>query len=331
MAKRPIGKLASSPIIKRHSANPILMASDVPFESKLAYNPGVVKWKGKYVMVFRSDHGWDPQKKKAPHFRLGVAESDDGVAWRVRETPLREADGEEDLAYHDPRLMLVEDRLILAHSCLTKHGEVGVICETDLETATELSRTAPDNRNLVVFPEKIGGRYFRLERPFPIMSRDNEPKFDIWMSESPDLVFWGESRPLLTLEEVPFANERLGAGSAPLRTDEGWLIVFHACDRDETRGKNGWEDNWQRRYTAGVMLLDLDDPRSKLAWSRVPLMVPEAPYETEGGFRNDVVFPTALVPEEDGTVKLYYGACDSWICLAETPVNELVAFAKSGG
>lgn len=109
-----------------------------------------------------------------------------------------------------------------------------------------------------------------------------------------------------------------------MRTPQGWLTLFHAVDFDPAREKNGWEDRWQKRYTTGVMLLDLEDPRKVIGVYQQPLIAPEAPYETSGGFRNDVIFATGMVLEPDGEVKIYYGAADTVTCLATAHVDELV-------
>ena len=100
-------------------------------------------------------------------------------------------------------------------------------------------------------------------------------------------------------------------------------------DIDPSRGKNGWEDRWPKRYTAGVMLQDLEDPRKLIAHSREPLIAPEASYEVEGGFRNDVIFPGGMIIEDSGEVKIYYGAADTVQCLATAQLDELIDFVLS--
>lgn len=116
-----------------------------------------------------------------------------------------------------------------------------------------------------------------------------------------------------------------------IRVDEGWLSLTHAVDFDETRGKNGWEAGpWKKRYTIGCMLHEVDDPRRVRAIAKEPLMVPEAAYECEGGFRNDVLFPGGLIDEGNGTCKIYYGAADTVECLATARIDDLVAFCLAG-
>jgi beta-1,4-mannooligosaccharide/beta-1,4-mannosyl-N-acetylglucosamine phosphorylase len=129
---------------------------------------------------------------------------------------------------------------------------------------------------------------------------------------------------VLGAEQVAWANRKIGPGAPPVKTPYGWLTLFHAVDFDPQRGKNGWEERWQKRYTAGIMLLDLEDPRKIVGISPEPLMAPEAPYETSGGFRNDVIFPTGMILEESGEVKIYYGAADTVTCLATASMDDLL-------
>jgi beta-1,4-mannooligosaccharide/beta-1,4-mannosyl-N-acetylglucosamine phosphorylase len=164
----------------------------------------------------------------------------------------------------------------------------------------------------------------RLERPFPVYGRGGVDRFDIWCSDSPDLRYWGNTQLVLGVEDVPFANDKLGPAAPPVRTEKGWLTTFHAVDRDPSRGKNGWEDRWQKRYCAGIMLLDLEDPSKVIGMSKLPLIAPEAPYEVEEGFRTNVIFPGGMILEDSGEVKIYYGAADTVECLATAEVGELI-------
>jgi beta-1,4-mannooligosaccharide/beta-1,4-mannosyl-N-acetylglucosamine phosphorylase len=114
--------ISSSPIIHRHPRNPILTAQDIPYPSALVYNGGVTKFKGQYVMVFRNDHGYDEKEKKAPHFQLGVAYSDNGVDWRVQPSPILEPDDPEIMGNYDARLTVLEGRCYINYTQHTRHG-----------------------------------------------------------------------------------------------------------------------------------------------------------------------------------------------------------------
>ncbi len=319
--------LHSAACVRRSSANPVLTADDLAYDSNLVFNAGVVRFGGGYRMLFRNDYGY--RNGQFAGTNLGVAESTDGIRWTPRRAPMLRAedvaDGEVRRIY-DPRLTEIDGTVYICFAMDTAHGIRGGIgrIRGDFEGIDILSLSVPDNRNMVLFPAKIGGMYVRLERPFPVYSRGRD-RFDIWLSRSPDLKFWGESELVLGVEDVPFANDKIGPAAPPIRTEKGWLTLFHTVDRDNARGKNGWEPTWQKRYCAGVMLLDLDRPEQVIGLSRTPLIAPEAPYETDGGFRNDVIFPGGLIAEPDGRVKIYYGAADTVECLAESTIAELLA------
>ncbi|MBQ2668463.1 MAG: glycosidase, partial [Clostridia bacterium] len=187
-----------------------------------------------------------------------------------------------------------------------------------------LSASVPDNRNMVLFPEKINGMYCRLERPMPVYSRGRD-RFDVWFSDSPDLRYWGNVQFVLGVEDVPYADDKVGPAAPPIKTEKGWLTLIHAVDRDESRGKNGWEKSWKKRYTAGIMLLDLEDPSKVIGICKEPLIAADLPYENEDGFRQDVIFPCGMILEDDGEVKIYYGASDTVTCLATARVEDLLA------
>lgn len=326
-----MSELKSSKVIIKHPNNPVLSATDIPYAATLVFNAGVTKYQGKYVMVFRNDYGYT---KKGPFgfegTNLGLAYSNDGIHWDVQTKPCFDLKDEEIIRAYDPRLTVIDGRCYMCFAVDTKHGLRGGIAVTDdFEKFEILSMTLPDNRNMVLFPEKVGGKYVRLERPFPVYSRGGKDRFDMWMSDSPDMKYWGNSKLILAVENVPYANDKIGPAAPPIKTDKGWLTTFHAVDIDPAREKNGWEDCWRKRYTAGIMLLDLEDPSRVVGMYKEPLIAPEAKYETMGGFRNDVIFPGGMILENNGEVKIYYGAADTVVCLAAANVDDLVKLCCS--
>ena len=324
-------ELKSSPVITRYDGGrPVLSKKEIPYEAECIFNAGVARFRGEYVMLFRNDYRFDG----AGAFQkcaIGLAFSEDGIHWDVKDRPFLTAADLQDpeiTRIYDFRLTVLEGRCYLCFAVDTRHGTRGGIGVTDdFQSFEILSMTVPDNRNMVLFPEKINGKYVRLERPFPVYSRGRD-RFDIWISESPDLKYWGESKLLLGVEDVPYANDKIGPGAPPIKTDAGWLTLFHAVDRDPSRGKNGWEEKWQKRYCAGVMLLDLEDPSKVVGICRKPLIAPETEYELDGGFRTNVIFPGGLIREDDGTVKIYYGASDTVECLATAKLEDLIALCQ---
>lgn len=320
--------LTSASVIRRHPANPVLDAARIPYPAALVFNAGVAKFNGKYVMIFRNDYGSLEKQTIEPHHTtdLGIAFSDDGINWTAGPKPVFKLRDEEIIRAYDPRLTVIEGRLYMCFAVDTEHGIRGGIAVTDdLEQFEILSLSTPDLRNMVLFPERIGGKYVRLERPFTVYSRGGQDRFDTWIAESPDLKYWGNSDLLFGVEHIPFANDKVGPAAPPVKTPQGWLTTFHAVDLDPSRGKNGWEPAWKKRYTAGIMLLDLHNPKRIAGMSRKPLLAPEASYEISGGFRNNVIFPGGMILEEDGEVKIYYGAADTVECLATAHVDDLVA------
>lgn len=328
--------LKSSACIQKLDA-PILTRNDMPYDASLIFNAGVAKYQGKYVMVFRNDYGvTEAEFEKGAHFKgtsVGLAVSDNGIdGWKVYEKPLidsRDLNDGETVRLYDPRITLIDGVPYLCLAMDTKHGIRGCIAKLNesLDRYEILSASVPDNRNMVLFPEKIGGYYVRLERPMPVYSRGRDT-FDIWCSKSPDLRFWGESELVLGVEQVPYANDKVGPAAPPIKTAKGWLTTFHVVDIDKSRGKNGWENAWTKRYSAGIMLLDLEDPSKVIGLSKEPLIAAERVYETDEGFRQNVIFPGGMLLEDDGEVKIYYGASDTVECVATAHVDELLALCK---
>lgn len=323
-----------SPLV-RHAENPVLSAKDISFDASLVFNAGVCKFNGEYVMLFRDDYGATKEDFAAfnagtapfKNFRttIGLAHSPDGIHWTPESKPVFEMHDDEVRRVYDPRLTAVDGRLVLCFAMDTEHGLRGGVAVTeDLHRFEIKSLSVPDNRNMVVFPEKIGGEYIRLERPMPVYSRGSGEKFDVWCSSSPDLVHWGNSKLVLGGESCPFANAKLGPAAPPVKTKAGWLTTYHAVSFSDAPLKT-WEREWRKIYRAGLMLLDLDDPSKVIAMAREPLLDIEAPYE-EDGFRGSVIFPGGMILEDGGEVKIYYGAADTVECLATAHVDDLIAF-----
>ncbi len=310
----------------RRIHEPVLTYKDCPYPAALTFNAGVLKKKnGKYIMLFRNDYG-DYEKQTLAGTNIGLAFSDDGIHFEVAPEPCLAMEDDEIMRVYDPRITEIDDEYCVCFAVDTKHGVCGGMATTkDLKNFEVKSISVPENRNMVLFPEKINGNYVRLERPMPVYSRDADT-FDIWLSESPDLVYWGKSRLVLGTEDVPFCNDKIGPGAPPIKTDKGWLCIYHAVDWDGSRGKLGWEEKWQKRYTIGIMLLDLNDPSKVIGMSKKPLIVPEEGYfEMQEGFRMNALFPCGAILEDNNVVRIYFGAGDAVVCIAEADLDDLLA------
>ena len=323
-------QLYTHPCVTRRAENPLLTSAQVPYPSDLVFNPGVIPWGTGYAMIFRNDSGYLGENSFAAT-DLGLAWSEDGLRWQVEEQPVFSLKDEEIRRVYDPRLTILEGQVYMTFAVDTRHGlRCGIARTQDLHRFEILSMSVPDNRNIVLFPERIGGMYMRLERPMPVYSRGRKDRFDIWQSESPDLIYWGNSHLVAGVEDYPFANDKIGPGAPPIRTEAGWLAVTHTVDIDPDRGKNGWASRWTKRYCAAVLLLDLNEPWKVIGKSSVPLIAPETDYEVRDGFRTNVVFPTAALQLPGGVTRIYYGAADTVIAAAEARTADLIGMCLNG-
>ena len=323
--KAPIGPLSSSPIVRRCSGNPLLTPAQVPFPCNLAMNAGVAKYHGRFYMVFRYDTFLDNDRNKGlADSGSCLAESDDGLHWTAHEKPIAFHWKGKKLGWvNDARMTVLEDKIYVSFCCNTLHGERPGFAEwkggDDFEV---VCLGIPAQRNMVLCPYKINGKYWRLERPVTRRTQN-----DIWASYSTDLIHWGEAELLLGVEDVPFATLKIGAAAPPIETEKGFLLFFHAVDNDPAR-EIVYPDfgvKWCSRYTCGALLLDREDPFRILAMTQKPLLVPETSYETGNMklfWRENVIFPCGAVLEGD-TILLYYGAGDYSTCMAEIKLEDL--------
>ncbi|MFB3892425.1 MAG: glycoside hydrolase family 130 protein [Phycisphaerae bacterium] len=327
--------MPTSPIIRKHEGNPIITAAGLPFEGTIAYNCGACRFHGRYLMLFRVDvhrydnaadarmHIWPP---KSFDLKIARAWSDDGVHFKIDPEPALTAEGDEPNVY-DPRIQVVDGKLYLAYASDTPYGiRSGLAVSDDAVHFKRLYLSEPDNRNAVLFPERIGGLLTRLDRPFARSYASQRP-YDIWLSQSPDGVFWGRHKLVLPAQKNPWSNDKIGPATPPIRTKQGWLALYHGVTLDPNRPGCGWSGTWSKLYRAGVMLLDLDEPHRIIGISKEPVLVPDQPYELPagGGMRPDVVFPGGLVEEPDGTCKIYWGAADTTVAVGTASVSDLVA------
>lgn len=309
---QPMNPKRPKRIVERYPGNPILTGADFPGDITWVFNSGVVKTEqGKYVMVCRLED--------AALFRhLWIADSDDGFRFVPRPAPvplpLNDPDWREYAynTYFDPRVTRIDDMYYMVYAAHTSHG-----CRLGLATTRDFDHwewrgfiSLPDNRNGVLFPEKINGRFARLDRP----NTGWGDKGDIWISYSPDLVHWGDSRCVARTGDFHWAYHKIGAGAVPIRTPHGWLIIFHGV---RTQCAQHYV------YQLGVFLTALDDPGRVIAKAERAILIPEKDYELSGQTPS-VVFTNAAILEPDGTVKIYYGGADSVQCVGLARLQDLI-------
>jgi predicted GH43/DUF377 family glycosyl hydrolase len=180
-----------------------------------------------------------------------------------------------------------------------------------------------DDRDVILFPEKIKGRYAVLRRPLHYVGPAyGTPGPSIWISYSDDLQTWTDPA-LVAKAKYPWEDNRIGGSTPPIRTEAGWLVLYHGVQTLDARIK-------QVCYRLGALLLDLDDPTRVLARTPEPIMEPETYYERFGLYIPNVIFPTGNVVK-DGLLYLYYGVCDTAIALATVPLNALLDHVLATG
>ncbi len=251
---------------------------------------------------------WNGQFLLTTMSHLLVAWSDDGGRTFVPDYSRRlipelpcEAYGIE-----DARVECLEGEYFITFTAVSASGiAAGCRRTRDWKTFTPTELVLPPaNKDVALFPRRIGERYYLLHRP-----SDPACGNHIYLAESPDLRYWGNHRCLAMTRPGNWDSERIGAGAAPLETPEGWLELYHGADHSG-------------RYALGCLLLDRDDPSRVLARSAQPVMEPETPYE-RNGFYGNCIFTNGQVADGDRLL-LYYGASDSVVCGAELSIGELL-------
>ena len=303
----PIWRYSGNPVIKRHVNETIARA----------FNSALVPYKGEFIGVFRGDGYTD-----VPH--LYVGHSKDGIHFEIGQDEIHFVDEKgnpvpDTCNQYDPRVIPFEDYYFVVF-CDDFAGPAVAIAKTyDFKTFVKLDYPLlPYNRNGVLFPRKINDKYYLLSRP---CSPSHNKFGDIFLSDSKDLEYWGGHKIIARAGPEYWCNIKLGAGPAPIETDEGWLVFFHGVG--ETC--NGIV------YSLGALLLDKEDPSKVLYRCKNYMLTPEMPYES-AGFVPNVVFPTcALCDAKTGRIAIYYGAADSCTGLAFTTVDRVINYIKKNG
>jgi len=294
---------------QRYKKNPILVREDIPYPCNTVFNAAACKFEGKYILLLRIE-----DLSGRSHFTL--ARSEDGYHFSVDRrpwiTPSEDPDFEpyERYGVEDPRITQIGDTYYILYTAFGPYGpRVGIGSTKDFVHFERLGLvTEVDNKDAVLFPEKIKGKYVMIDRP----SGFGGLKGDIWIQYSPDLVYWGEARVLLT--PVPgWGSSKLGISTPPIKTPKGWLALYHGV-RETGSG---------RLYRIGALLLDLENPGRVVGYTPHFIFGPEEQYERTGDVPN-VVFPCGAILEDDGTLKMYYGAADTSIAMAEAKVEEII-------
>ncbi len=296
----------------RYSDNPIIDRNPIENVARI-FNSAVMPYEGKFIGVFRGE-----QRNGVSFIYLG--RSEDAIHWEFDEERIEFVNekGEpfQPVYAYDPRLVKVEDTYYIMW-CQDFYGAaIGLAKTKDFKTFTRLENPfIPFNRNAVLFPRKINGNYVMLSRP---SDSGHTPFGDIFLSESPDLVYWGKHRHVMGRSFEWWENLKIGGGAAPIETTEGWLLFYH--------GVVGTCSGYV--YSIGGAILDIDNPSIVKYRSENYLLTPQEWYE-ERGFVPNVTFPCATIHDsETGRIALYYGCADSYVSVAFTKVDEIVSYIR---
>ncbi|MFA8437154.1 MAG: glycoside hydrolase family 130 protein [Marinifilaceae bacterium] len=262
-------------------------------------------------LIFKDTRGYFYKGKdylsSMSHIRL--ARSKDGIHFTVEPEPfLYPTLPCESFGVEDARVVKIKDTYYINYTAVSSDGYVTMLATTtDFKTIKKEGIIFPPlNKDVAIFDEMVNGKYAALHRP------DNHgwglPA--IWYATSPDLFNWGNHMCLLRPDGSPRESQKIGGGAAPIKTREGWLVIYHS------KGDNSV-------YTLNLLLLDLKDPSRIIRKGNYPILIPKESYEKSGFFPN-VVFTNGTVTQPNGDVWIYYGAGDECICLAITSIYELL-------
>ena len=301
--------------LERCPVNPIMLPDPTSdWECYNVFNPSVIYHKGLFHMHYRAQ-GLDWIS------RIGYAVSEDGVHWnRLRRPVLGPVDGDDSRGVEDPRVVEIDHVFYMTYTAYGRefhgpgeptHAGGGILpMIARSENLITWERLGPivrgeDNKDHVLFPRRIGGRYAALHRRWP----------HVWLAYSDDLLAWpeGDMAPIYGPHTEGWDSKSVGSNGVPIETEYGWLLLNHGYDEDDV-------------YRIGVLLLDLDDPTQVIRRPRDPIFWPEELWELRGDVPN-VVFSNAN-PVVEGTVYVYYGGGDHVIGLATCRLDELLAFAQ---
>src|SRR5688572_10488269 len=310
-------------VVWRDTRNPIIPRSPFPTANSV-FNSAVVPFNGTFAGVFRCD-------STAREMQLHAGFSDDAIHWNINprriqfvpDDPAKDGQVTRWEYGYDPRVCWIDDpddehggRYYVTW-CNGYHGPtIGIAWTRDFVTFRQMENAyLPFNRNGVLFPRKIGGKYFMLSRP---SDNGHTPFGAIFVSQSPDLIHWGCHRHVMA-RGGGWQSTKIGAGPIPIETAEGWLMIYHGV----LTSCNGFV------YSFGAALLDLEEPWNVRYRTHPYLMSPREQYECVGDVPN-VVFPcAALADAPSGRVAIYYGCADTVTGLAYCHADELIDFVKA--
>jgi predicted GH43/DUF377 family glycosyl hydrolase len=281
---------------------------DIPFRANTVFNGApIVAEDGIYLLLrIEGQHGYS---------FFALARSSDGFNFTIDEKPVMLPTRKGPFAKYetkgieDPRVTVIKDTCYVVYTAVGDCGpRIALATTTDYVNYERIALISePGNKDGILFPRKIRGKYARLDRPIGLGIGC------IWVSYSPDLVNWGSSEQVIGPHEGFWDEFRVGASVTPIETDEGWLEIYHGVKMTSAGPI----------YRIGAVLLDLEDPSKVIKRSTQPILSPREEYERIGDVGN-VCFACGAVMDNDGEMKIYYGAADTSICVATCTLDQIL-------
>ncbi|MHC1754595.1 MAG: glycosidase [Methanosarcina sp.] len=298
----------------RYKRNPILTVEDLPYQANSVFNPAAAIVDGETLLLMRvEDH------RGFSH--LTVARSKNGIdGWEIDSKPTFFPDPvnypEEIYGIEDPRITYIDEleKWAVVYTAFSDSGPLPALALTeDFRKFDRVGPTLPpDNKDAALFPLRFNGKWALLHRPAPTV---HTHKANIWVSFSTDMKAWGWHEVLLYAREGGWWDAyKIGLSTQPIRTPEGWLIMYHGVRQTTPKIS----------YRLGLALLDFEDPRKVLRRSEGWVFGPHETYERSGDV-NDVVFPCGWVVVND-EIRIYYGGADTSISLASAKMDDIMRY-----
>jgi beta-1,2-mannobiose phosphorylase / 1,2-beta-oligomannan phosphorylase len=318
-------------ILKRYDKNPILIPNKQNWwESGAVFNCATLYDGHEMHMLYRAIGEYENYVS-----RLGYASSLDGYSFtRPNKMVFIPTEDYERFGIEDPRLVLVDSQIYVTYVVLSNHAREGPTVSSALATTENyrefkrlgiITSRGADNKDVVIFPDKMRSAlsnnetsyksdstpcYFSLQRPSSWVGSSygiNRPS--IWLGESTSTLTNFDKHMILLEPKEEWEALKIGAGTPPIRTKKGWLIIYHGVSVDKV-------------YRAGAALLDLKNPTKILGRTKSPILEPNENYERYGDVDN-VVFPSGACVI-DGVLFVYYGGADKVCCLATAELDAIV-------
>ena len=296
---------------RRYQGNPIIQKQDIPYPCNTVFNAAACKYEEEYILLLRVED-------MRGYSHLTLARSKNGYKFEVDKKPwIYSSDDPEFHSFEvygveDPRITFIEEdgTFYITYTAYGIYGpRVGIGRTKDFINFERIGIVGPpDNKDAVLFSEKINGQYVLLDRPGGVVGGHT----GIWINYSHDLIYWKKAGVILA-PEPGWGHSKVGMCIPPIKTEKGWLCLYHGVKVTPAG----------RIYRIGAMLLDLSHPEKVIGYTPHFIFGPETYYERTGDVPN-VVFPCGAIVENDGTIKMYYGAADTCIGLAEANIEELI-------